>query len=324
MDTLEAKKIILELWPTSFRAEHWRTQLEEELETWDGLERRQVIEKLKGTHNGKRVSLETLRMVRSGVGSKSKASGPNLGEHERVASEWLASEGMLEAYQAREYGDRLMIERLVWSLINRPGWEDLLSRQAGPARYWQPWERIEHLVHAAGKATADGAPICFPKKRGNNVQPWAPPMGNFVLTLPPLPVWFSEDERKAGLNRITAIGNKFGGLKMGNYGRVFASKEYQAYLADYERRYLEAFERQHGAIRDDGEIHPPATRPLDLPANLPPEKNIISKRKPMNLDGATPEFRKLIGADPEDTAPNQTTSPPTATDDFDGCSDGQI
>jgi hypothetical protein len=315
MDTLEATTTVLNLWPTSFRGEHWRNLLSAELETWDGLERRQVIDRLKVSHNAKRISLETMKQVRSGLGRAAKPSG-NVAERERVTDEWLAGEALLEAYQALPYGDQVMIERLVWSLVNRPGWEALLSRQAGPAKYWQPWQRVDHLLHAASKATADGAPLCYPKKRGEygTPQPWAPPRGDFVLSLPPLPVWVHDDERRAHVDQIFAVAKKYGGLKLGNFGRVFSSKEYQGYLTNFESRYTAAFETQHGPARDDGEIHAPATRPIDLPKNLPPEKNIIAKRKPMSLDGATPEFRKLIGAGHEDTAPNQTTSPPTASD----------
>lgn len=317
MDTLEATTAVLNLWPTSFRGEHWRKQLTDELETWDGLERRQVIERLKVTHNAKRISLETMKAIRSGLGRSSKTPGSSLGERERIASEWLSSEGLLEAYQAKDYGDRLMVERLIWSLVNRPGWEDLLSRQAGPAKYWQPWQRVDHLLFAATKATADGAPLCYPKQRGTQVQPWQAPMGDFVLSLPPLPVWQSEEERRAKVDHIFAIANKFGGFKLGNFGRIFASKEYQSYLVDFEQRQLAAFERQHGAPRDDGELPPPETRPLDIPKNIPPEKQMIAKRKPRDLTGASPEFRKLIGAEPEEATANQTTSPPTASDDFD-------
>lgn len=320
MDTLEAVSTIVALWPTSFKGK-WRDDLADELEGWDGLERRRLIDGLKAAYQGKRVTLENIRSLK---GSKSGSRGSGISERERVTEDWLASDGLLEAFQARDYGDRLMIERLVWSLVNRPGWEGLLSRQAGPAKYWQPWERIEHLIFAATKATADGVALCYPKQRGGrgDHQPWKPPMGDFVLGLPPLPVWFSDDDRMGGLRRISAIADKFGGFKLGSYGRIFNSPEYQAYLADYERRYHAAFERQHGPARDDGELHPPATRPLDIPKNIPPEKDMRAKRKPMNWDGTTPAFRKLIGADTEDATPNQPQSPPTATGDFDGCSDG--
>lgn len=49
---------------------------------------------------------------------------------------------------------------------------------------------------------------------------------------------------------------------------------------------------------------------------------MATRGKITHLDGATSEFRKLVGEDTEDTTPNQPQSPPTATDDFDGCSDG--
>lgn len=48
----------------------------------------------------------------------------------------------------------------------------------------------------------------------------------------------------------------------------------------------------------------------------------ISERK-CNFEGASPEFLDLIGEGRETPAPNQPQSPPTATGDFDGCSDVQ-
>lgn len=54
--------------------------------------------------------------------------------------------------------------------------------------------------------------------------------------------------------------------------------------------------------------------------NRTPEAKTRARK--VNFEGASPEFIDLIGADHETPAPNQPQSPPTATDDFDGCSDG--
>lgn len=235
MDTLEATTTVLQFWPTSFRGEHWRKQLSDELETWNGLERRQVIDKLKVSHNAKRISLEIMKQVRGGLGLSSKPSGPNLAERERVALEWMAAEGMQSAFLNLDYGDRIPVERLIWAMQNEHDWRERLSEQAGSPKYWQPWERVSNLQYAAA--------LC----------------------------------RVAGMDVLTA-----------SYEQV---KQGLAWIP------------WHGSRRID----------------LPPPPTMPTRHKIDHEELLTARLNKRLAVD---AVPTQPQSPPTAMDDFDGCSDG--
>lgn len=242
MDTVEAIATLVALWPNSFKPlDHWRPMLVEELERddWTGELRRAAIDQLKTTHNGKRITIDILRDARraapAGRGPKS-----NLVERERVTRAWLATQDLVEAYERSGIESRIMVERLVWLVVNRPGWENILAHYAGSYKFWQHWERIENLVECASKVKVNGYPACYPRRD----ELWQPPMGELVF--PPPPVKFSEAERIAGLKRISDIAAKHGGLKVGNFGALTEDPEYHDYLADYARREAEARRAQHG------------------------------------------------------------------------------
>lgn len=242
MDTVEAIATLVALWPNSFKPlDHWRPMLVEELERdeWTLELRRSAIDQLKTTHNGKRITIETLRDARRAVPS-TRVGKSNLVERERVTVGWLAMQGLTDAFRIADIGDKIMIERLVWCVVNRPGWETLLAHYAGSPQYWQGWERIENLVHAASKVEVNGRKACYPVRD----ELWQAPLGE--LHFPPLPVKFSEAERIAGLKRISDIAEKHGGLKMGNFTALTEDPEYREYLADYAQREERARRAQHG------------------------------------------------------------------------------
>lgn len=65
METLEAVSTVLGLWPKCFQpTDKWRQQLVDEFDEWHGDDRRAAIERVKATHNGRRVNIETFRQAK--------------------------------------------------------------------------------------------------------------------------------------------------------------------------------------------------------------------------------------------------------------------
>lgn len=246
MDTLDAKATIIALWPTNFRTPQWQKQLEEELETWDGLERRQVIEKLKGTHNGKRVSLETLRAARGG---SSKSPPPNFADRERACAEFMDKLGLGEIFRRQTTSDRVDIERLVWVMINYPGWEMTLERQAGNPKFWEPWERIDNLLETARKAEVHGRRVCGPPLKDG---PWQAPAGMPPINLPAPRLKMAGPENDAGKAWLQKITDRHGGWVNG--ARIKSDPEHADYLRDYARREDRARREQMGEFDQDGVV----------------------------------------------------------------------
>lgn len=245
MDTLEAKLTVIALWPTNFRTPQWQQQLVDLLETWDGMERRQVIEALKKTHQGKRVTLETLRQCRASVtGSKQRATD-SLYDRERVCREFMDTLGLGEAFAHAQAADRIEIERLVWVMINYPGWERQLERQSGSPRFWEPWERVENLVECATKTEINGRKVTAPTRdRNGHGAAWQPPIGTPPITLPEPRLKMTGPENEAGRAWLLKLIKRHGG--MANGASIQADPEYTEYLRDYAQREARARHEQLG------------------------------------------------------------------------------
>lgn len=241
MDTLEAKATIIALWPTNFRTPQWQQQLVDLLETWDGLERRQVIEALKKTHQGKRVTLETLCQCRAAIGGSKAKVTDSLEDRERVCREFMAKLGLAEAFANASAGDRISIERLVWVMINYPGWEGALARQAGSPRFWEPRERIENLIECAIKTEVNGRRVIEPT-RGNTT--WQAPVGTPPITLPEPRLKMTGPENDAGRSWLLKLIERHGG--MSNGAAIKSDPEYHEYLRDLAQREARARREQIG------------------------------------------------------------------------------
>lgn len=235
MDALEAFSKIAGLWPKSFQPrEEWRPLVIGELETWTAQERADALNDLMG--RAKTVDLKTLKAakVRAGKAGKQNTSA-------NTEDIFLTSLGLGEAYKSQSAGDRVMISRLIRSLMVNPGWEAQLEAQAGDPKLFKPWERIENLLRCADKAmivTGEGVgrKVCYPADHHG----WEAPKAGPVSIYLPRPRHRADVEAdRAGLRRISEIAGRFGGFitgQTGNVGAIYASAEYQQYLQDYTQR----------------------------------------------------------------------------------------
>lgn len=247
MDTLEATTTVLNLWPTSFRGGNWREILADEFQSWDGLERRATIDKLKATHNGRRISLDILRAARRSAAPGKTPSG-GMADRQRVALDWLTGEGLADAYRRAPVSDQLDIDRFIFVLVNYPDWQAIAFRHAGSPRYWQPWERIENLADAARKTKVGNRVVVAPIKD----QLWSAPMGTPPLILPEPPVQMATPGGSSGKAWLDRIAERNGGWKNG--GAIMEDPEYQDYLADYAKREADARRRQHPNADMSGDL----------------------------------------------------------------------
>lgn len=233
MDALEAFTQIVGYWPSSFKPrEMWRGVALEELETWTPDDRAGVVRSLQGVMGkSKTVDIETLRKARN---KKSVTRGNITGNTEEA---FLSRIGLLESYKSQLIEDRVMISRLIRCVMHNPGWEGVLEEQAGDAREFKDWERIENLIRAADKAltpTSDGMgrKCCYPNTRDG----WEAPTGPMVVELPMPRSRTDKAADRAGMAKIFDIANKYGGFKLIDCSRIFNSPEYQQYLRDYTDR----------------------------------------------------------------------------------------
>lgn len=248
MDTTEAVSTVASLWPTSFRAQ-WRDQLVELLSEWDGLERQQVIDRLKQTHQGKRITLDTLRQCRASLGGAGGARTSTMADRERTCAEFMERIGLGDIFRRQTTSDRMDIERLVWVMVNYPGWELALERQAGSAKFWEPWERIDNLLETARKAEVGGRRVCGPPVKDG---PWQPPLGTPQITLPEPRLKMVGTENEAGKSWLNKITDRHGGWVNG--AGIKSDPEYADYLRDFARREAHARREQMGEFDQDGVV----------------------------------------------------------------------
>lgn len=238
MDALELFSQISGFWPKSFQPrETWRSAVLEELSVWSAEERAGAIKALQTIMGrSKTVDMETLRRARRA--GKANHREVIVGNSE---AEILLSLGLVEVYKRQPVSDRVMISRLIRSLMHTPGWEAIIAQHAGSSRDFADWERIENLADAANKAltpTGNGKwrKVCYPADKDG----WVAPTGQIEIVMPPAPV--PRTDRAAdieGLKRISAIAAKFGGFRVGdtnNASAIYNSPEYQQYLKDYTAR----------------------------------------------------------------------------------------
>lgn len=233
MDALEAFSQIVGFWPNSFKPrEMWRDVALEELKSWTPDDRAGVVKSLQVLMGkSKTVDIETLRAART----KSPARRSSLGNNTEEA--FLARLGLTEDYKRQHICDRVMISRLIRCVMRNPGWEGVLEEQAGDARHFKSWERIENLLNAAEKATTqtkDGRvrKCCYPSDKDG----WEAPTEPMIVHLPRPRKRHDIDADRAGMETIFKIANMYGGLKLGNHGAIYRSPEYQQYLRDYTER----------------------------------------------------------------------------------------
>jgi hypothetical protein len=233
MDALEAFSKLVGLWPKSFQPrETWRPLVLEELESWPAAERADVINSMTSGMSGARsVDLKALKAARA------KASKPKANLGHGTEDSFLADLGLLEIYKTQHIGDRIMISRLIRSMMLTPGWEARLAEQAGDAREFRDWERIENLIHVADKAMTPtknglGRKVCYPADKDG----WSAPKEQIQIILPRPKRKTDRSEDREGLARISAIAAKFGGFQAGACAQIFESAEYQKYLEDYTAR----------------------------------------------------------------------------------------
>lgn len=233
MDALEAFSQIVGFWPNSFKPrEMWREVAVDELNTWTPDDRAGVVRSLQSLMGkSKTVDIETLRAARK----KSPAKRSNLGSNTEAA--FLNRLGLSEAYGRQHISDRVMISRLIRCVMHTPGWEGVLEEQAGIERDFQPWERVENLLRAAEGALTPvgenrGRKVCYP----NDKDGWVAPSGPIHVVLPRPRKRNDIAADRIGMAKIFEIAGQHGGLKLGNFGAIYNSPEYQAYLKDYTDR----------------------------------------------------------------------------------------
>lgn len=233
MDANEVFAKILSLWSNSFKPQdNWRPLVIEELETWTPTERSNVVATLLGMMGkNKTVDLATLRSARGAGGSGRKTLAISNEE------DFLSRLGILEAFQRQQVGDRVMISRLIRTMMFNPGWDALLEEQAGDPSVFKEWERVENLLRASDKAmtmTPDGRgrKTCYPaSERG-----WEAPAGASEVVLPPAPSKSNRNDQIEGMNLITAVIAKVGGFRLMNCSGIYNSADYKRYLLEYTDR----------------------------------------------------------------------------------------
>lgn len=236
MDTVEAIATIMALWPKSFTpTDRWRPMLVDELEGWSHDERALVLGKLKASHNGRKITMDTLKKLK-GERSGSAPTADGKINHKLVDG-WLADVGLLDAFKRAHPSDRVMVSRLVYSVMQTMGWQDKLERCAGAASDFAEWERVENLAEAAERAwitttNGRGRKLCYPHEAGG----WTVPNHGGEIILRFIPHRIDREADRAGVAKILAIAEKHGGLKSGNYGLIFHDPDYQQYSLDYTMR----------------------------------------------------------------------------------------
>jgi hypothetical protein len=240
MDALEAFSQIVGFWPNSFKPrDTWKPVAMEELASWSSEERSAAVRSLQSVMGrNKTVDIETLRKARNrGAVTRGNASG-NTGSN--TESAFMDRLGLLDTLKSQHISDRIMISRLIKSVMRTPGWEAALEEQAGDPEHFKPWERIENLLRAAEKAMIETSPgrgrkICYPEEADG----WTAPSQPVRVHLPRPRVRGDVAADRAGLARISQIAAKFGGFNPANTGSmaaIYHSPEYQAYLKDYTDR----------------------------------------------------------------------------------------
>lgn len=233
MDTLEAFSKLVGLWPKSFiPRETWRPLVLEELDSWTHDERAQVISHITASMSGARsIDLKTLKAAKA-KSVKPKASVAS-GSEETI----LRDLGLSEIFKSQHPGDKVMISRLIRSVMHNPGWESVIAEQAGSASEFKDWERIENLLRAADKAMTPtsegkGRKVCYPHEASG----WEAPKGPMHVVMPMPRKRRDWNQDREGLKRISEIGAKHGGFQLGNFTEISNSPEYRAYLEDYTAR----------------------------------------------------------------------------------------
>lgn len=237
MDALEAFTQIVGFWPSSFKPrETWRDVALEELQGWSAEERSGVVRALQAIMGkSKTVDIETLRRARS---KRSMVRGGSVADNTEAA--FFDRLGLAETLKSQHISDRVMISRLIKTVMRTPGWEAALAEQAGSKEHFKPWERIENLLRAADKATIEIAPgkyrkACYPSDKDG----WTAPTEAARVHFPQPRSRVNVEEDKAGLARISAIASMYGGFNPGNtssMSAIYNSPEYQKYLKDYTDR----------------------------------------------------------------------------------------
>lgn len=235
MDTLEAVSTVLALWPKSFQpADKWRAMLADEIDQWSRAERSEVINNLKRGHNGKRISIETLRKMR---GEREQVPEQPAGKiNHKLVDGWLEDQGLLESFRRQHPGDRTMITRLIATMPQVVGWQQALEAAAGSPSEFREWERIENLVRAAEGAmvpTRDGMgrKVCY----ATEAQGWTVPTGITRVILPELRSKIDREADLAGYAQLRRIIDRYGdGIRA--FAAVYRDPDYQQYLADYQAR----------------------------------------------------------------------------------------
>lgn len=235
MDTLEAVATVLALWPKSFQpADKWRALLSDEIDQWDRSDRSEIIDRLKRGHNGKRISIETLRKMRGEREQVPEQQGGKI--NHKLVDGWLEDQGLLESYRRQQPGDRVMISRLIATMQQVVGWQLALEVAAGSPSTFRDWERIENLVRAAEGAmipTRDGRgrKICY----ANEAQGWVVPTGITQVILPEVRSKVDREADLAGYAKLRRIIDRHGdGIRA--FAAVFHDPDYQQYLLDYQAR----------------------------------------------------------------------------------------
>jgi hypothetical protein len=235
MDTLEAVSTVLALWPKSFQpADKWRALLSAEIDSWDRADRSEIVDRLKRGHNGKRISIETLRKMRGEREQVPDQIGGKI--NHTLVDGWLEDQGLLESYRRQQPGDRVMIARLIASMQQVSGWQAQLEAAAGAAGDFKDWERIENLVRAAEGAmvaTRDGMgrKVCY----ATEAQGWTVPTGLKNCFVPAARSKVDRTADLAGYAQLRQIISRHGdGIRA--FAAVYHDPEYQTYLTDYQNR----------------------------------------------------------------------------------------
>lgn len=240
MDALEAFAQIVGFWPNSFKPrEAWRPEVIQELEGWTPDDRANVVRALQAVMGrNKTVDIETLRKARNRAAVTRGNARGNTGSN--TEADFMDRLGLSEALKGQHIGDKVMISRLIKSVMRNPGWEAALAQQAGSPEQFKPWERIENLLRAADKALVETSPgkfrkVCYPADANG----WVEPTVAQVVHLPQPRTRVNAEEDRRGLQRISAIAAMYGGFKVGetaNASAIYNSPEYQQYLKDYTER----------------------------------------------------------------------------------------
>lgn len=244
MDALEAFAQVVGFWPNSFKPrEAWKPEVMQELESWTPDDRANVVRSLQSVMGrNKTVDIETLRKARNrSAVTRGNARGNARGNTgNNTEADFIDKLGLTETLKSQNIGDRVMITRLIKSVMRTPGWEAALAEQAGDPTQFKSWERIENLLRAADKAMIETSPgrgrrACYPADKDG----WEEPKQAVRIHLPRPRTRGDVAADRAGLARISQIAAKFGGFNPGSTGSmaaIYNSPEYQAYLKDYTAR----------------------------------------------------------------------------------------